>query len=469
MLPGPVCVSLTPTTVEEVFSAPTAGADCLEARLDYLRNPEESTSARWNRLKIPMIATCRGRDRGGRFEGSIDDEMHILERAADNGARFVDIDFRFARPFGRAEVIGSYHNFEETPEDLETLMDKVSESPVAVAKVATMVRSWHDNRRLLKLLDRPWGKPIVVIGMGAMGQITRIVGPARGSALTYTSNGLESAPGQVSLEELLGTYRFPSVTGSTGLIGIIGNPLGHSRSPALHNRAFDAEGLDCVYLKLPVDSIPDFLENAVDIGIRGFSVTIPHKVQVMEHLDQVSPAAEQAGAVNTVVRQNGRWVGDNTDVHGITKSIEGLDLQGKHVVVLGTGGGARAAVAALGSVRRVTLLSRQPDRVTAVWPREVDVDRLENVADYDPYLLINATPIGMDPEVNRAPISGQIRADVVFDMVYNPAETLLLRQAAEQGKKTIPGTTMFLAQAARQFEIWTGRPAPETVFRTVPS
>ncbi len=464
MLPGPVCVSLTPTTVEEVFSAPPPGADCLEVRLDYLRNPEESTSARWSRLPIPVIATCRGRDRGGRFEGSIEDEIRILERAVSNGARFVDIDFRFARPFGKAEVIGSHHDFGKTPENLETLMDEVSRSPGAVAKLATMVRSWNDNRRLLELLNRNWGKPVIVIGMGPMGQITRIVGPSRGSALTYTASGPGSAPGQVSLEELVGTYRFPKVHGSTSLIGIIGKPLGHSRSPVLHNQAFEDVGLDFVYLKLPVDSVADFFENANEIGIRGFSVTIPHKVDVIEHLDQLSPAAEQAGAVNTVVRDNGRWVGDNTDVHGIAQSLSGFNPRGKHVVILGTGGAARAAVTALGSAARITLLSRDPDRVPATWPRGVDVGRLENVADYAADLLINATPIGMAPNVNQAPMSGRIRADVVFDMVYNPARTLLLREAATQGKKTIAGTTMFLAQAAKQFEIWTGRRAPETIF-----
>jgi 3-dehydroquinate dehydratase/shikimate dehydrogenase len=469
MLPGPVCVSLTPTTVDEVFSGQHAGADCLEVRLDYLRNPEESASAQWSRLPVPVIATCRGRERGGRFEGSIDDEIRILERAVDNGARMVDIDFRFARSFGKAEVIGSYHDFDKTPDDLETLMEEVAESPGSIAKVATMVRSWNDNRRLLELLNRRWGKPIVVIGMGAMGQITRIVGPSRGSALTYTASGRESAPGQVSLEELLHTYGFERVTGSTKLIGIIGNPLGHTQSPALHNRAFESVGLDSVYLKLPVDSVAEFFENADDIGIRGFSVTIPHKVQVIEHLDRLSPAAAQSGAVNTVVREHGSWVGDNTDVHGIRKALEGFDPLGKHVVILGTGGAARAAVTALGRAATITLLSRNPDRIAANWPRNVDVKPLATVADYTADLLINATPIGMAPEVDRSPISGQIQADVVFDMVYNPAQTMLLREAARQGKKTITGTTMFLAQAARQFEIWTGCPAPEAVFRTMPS
>ena len=215
MLPGPICVSLTPRRVEEIFSTDLDGADCVEARLDYLEDPEESIHTRWDSLKVPMIATCRGRDRGGMFDGSIDDELRILDRAVNNGARFVDVDYRLARPFDGAEVIGSFHSFEETPQDLEGLMETVCQSSVSVAKVATMVRSWGDNRRLLELLGKSWPKPVVVVGMGEMGQLTRIVGPLRGSALTYASSGRRSASGQLSLEEVGKTYRLGKLSGAT--------------------------------------------------------------------------------------------------------------------------------------------------------------------------------------------------------------------------------------------------------------
>ena len=467
MLPGPLCAALTPSRVADLFAAPVAGADCVEVRLDYLEVPAESAQVRWDDLPVPGIATCRGKEQGGRFEGSIEDELQLLERAVENGARFVDIDYRFVRPFDGAEAIGSYHNFERTPEDLEDLLGRVCQTSAQVAKIATMVHSWSDNRRLLALLDRSWPKPVIVIGMGGMGQITRVVGPSRGSALTYASSGTPSAPGQLSVEDLLDTYRFRQVGSETRLIGIVGNPVGHSRSPELHNRAFDDAGLDFVYLKFPVDDVADFTKNAEQLGIVGFSVTIPHKVAIMRYLDGVTKEAAAVGAVNTVYRSNGRWMGDNTDVHGIREALKGFDVKGSNVVILGTGGAARAAVATLDHAGSVTLLSRTKPPGRVEWSRPVNVDRIENYGTYDEDLLINATPVGMTPHAEDSPLSDSIHAEVVFDMVYNPPVTRLLREAEEQGRTTIAGTSMFVAQAARQFEIWTGHPASTEVFSKV--
>jgi len=464
MFPGPICVSLIPKNVAEVFHPVTEGADCIEVRLDYLDNPAASDRIQWRDLPAPVIATCRGRDQGGRFAGSIDDEMRILERAVQNGARWVDVDYRFARQFGPAKVIGSYHDFESTPENLEGLLDAVCQSPVAVAKIATFVRTWSDNRRLLELLEKSWPKPVIVIGMGPMGQITRIIGPSRGSALTYTGVGAGSAPGQLTLRDLIDTYRFREIGRSTQLIGIVGNPVDHSRSPLLHNSAFQAAGLDYVYMKFPVERVDDFFDNAGPIGISGFSVTIPHKVTVLPYLEQVSAEARAVGAVNTVYRDEDQWKGDNTDVHGIREALKGFDARGKKVVVLGTGGAARAAVAALDSAESVTVLSRTREAGTLDWSRQVQVDRLENCSSYETDLLVNATPVGMTPDIESTPVSGPIHAKLVFDMVYNPPQTRLLRDAGAQGKQVVRGTAMFVAQAARQFEIWTGKPAPESVY-----
>ena len=464
MFPGSVCISLTPKAVAEVVASATDGADCVEVRLDYLDDPEASREIRWGDLPVPAIATCRGRAEGGLFGGSRDDQLRILEQAVRNGARWVDVDYRFARQFSSAGVISSYHDFNSTPEDLRGLLDAVCQSPASVAKIATSVRTWSDNRRLLDLLDEPWPRPVIVIGMGALGQITRIVGPCRGSALTYASVGQPSAPGQLGLQELLDTYRFREIAPSTRLIGIVGNPVGHSRSPALHNKAFQVTGLDYVYMKFPVESVDDFFRNAERIGIEGFSVTIPHKVEVMRYLDDVTPEASAVGAVNTVYRDEGRWKGDNTDVYGVREALKGFDVRGKKVIVLGTGGAARAAVAALESAESVTVLSRTMEARTLDWSRPVNVDRLENYSGHEEDLLVNATPVGMTPDIDAMPIRGTIHADLVFDMIYSPGQTHLLSEATRQGKQVVTGTEMFVSQAARQFEIWTGQPAPEPVF-----
>jgi 3-dehydroquinate dehydratase / shikimate dehydrogenase len=448
---GALCVSLTPRSLQEVFSSDLTGADCAEVRLDYLEKPQESVHARWDRLPLPVIATCRGKERGGRFEGSIEEEIRIIQSAAQNGAEFVDIDYRSAKSFEGAQVIASFHDFGATPANIDAVVDNACAGPGQIAKVATFVNSWTDNSRLFSLLSRRWPKPVIVVGMGEIGQITRVIGPSRGSFLTYAASTNASAPGQLSLGEMLDMYRFRRIKSSTKVIGIIGLPVEHSLSPNIHNRAFAASGLDFVYLKFPVPDVKNFFDNARTIGIEGFSVTIPHKRTVIPFLDEVSAEARDAGAANTVSLRNGQWIGDNTDVHGVRAALAsaGLDVTGKTVVILGAGGAAKAAQAALSGAKKVTMLPRR---------------EIAETPSYQCDLLINATAVGMFPAVDASPINGPIPAEAVFDMVYNPPITRLLRSARDQGKTVIRGTTMFLAQAARQFEIWTGHRAPSEIF-----
>jgi 3-dehydroquinate dehydratase/shikimate dehydrogenase len=331
-------------------------------------------------------------------------------------------------------------------------MDRVCATPGQIAKIATMVNSWSDNRRLLDLLSQKWPKPVIVAGMGDIGQITRVIGPARGSFLSYAGLAANaSAPGQLTLLEMKDVYRFRSVRPTTKLLGIVGYPVGHSLSPNIHNRAFDSVGLDFVYLKFPAPDVKDFFENARVIGIEGFSVTIPHKTAIIPFLDELTLEAREAGAVNTVSLRDEKWIGDNTDVRGVRAALEsaGFDPLDKTIVILGAGGASKAAVAALKGAKSVTVLSR----------REVP-----EASNHRCDLLINATPVGMFPYVDVSPVRGLIPANVVLDMVYNPPITRLLRSAREQGKTVIQGTTMFLAQAARQFEIWTGHHAPSEIF-----
>jgi len=446
-----LCVSLTPETLDDVFTADISRADCVEVRLDYLKNPQESTTARWDRLPLPVIATCRGKDRGGLFTGSIEEETRILDDAAKNGARFIDIDYRFVKKFGNAEVIASYHDFTETPVDLDSIIGRACATSADIAKVATYVNSWADNRRLLDLLARDRQKPIIVIGMGEIGQITRVVGMSRGSFLTYAATDRAAAPGQLDLREMLDVYRVHRIRRDTKLLGVLGNPVRHSLSPVLHNRAFNALDLNFAYLKLPATDLRDFFDSTSAIGIEGFSVTIPHKTAVIDFLNAESLEALEAGAVNTLYRRNGKWFGENTDVQGVRAALASASFNpiGKTIVIMGAGGAAKAAQAALRRAKSVTVLTRR---------------QLAEASDISCDLLINATPIGMWPNVDESPIEGPISANAVFDMVYNPPVTRFLRSAADQGKTVIQGTAMFLAQAARQFEIWTGHPAPAEIF-----
>jgi 3-dehydroquinate dehydratase/shikimate dehydrogenase len=259
---------------------------------------------------LPVIATCRGKERGGRFEGTIEEEIGILQSAVQNGAQFVDIDYRSAKSFSGARVIASFHDFDSTPADINTVVDNACGGSGDVVKVATFVNSWTDNRRLLSLLSHRWSKPVVVTGMGEIGQITRVIGPSRGSFLTYAASTHTSAPGQLSLGEMLDVYRFRHVRSSTKIIGAIGWPVADSICPGIQNNAFAALGLDFVYLKFPVPDVKDFFDNARAIGIQGFSVTIPHQTAVIPFLDELTAAAREAGTVNTVSSCDGKWIGD---------------------------------------------------------------------------------------------------------------------------------------------------------------
>ena len=449
---GALCVALTPSNLDEVFSADLSGADCIEIRLDYLKNPRESVLVRWDKLPIPVIATCRRKELGGQFNGTIQEEIKILQYAVENGAQLVDIDYRFAQSMAGADVIASLHDFARTPPELDSLMDQICASPGQIAKIATMINSWSDNRRLLGLLSRRWPKPVIVAGMGDLGQMTRVTGPSRGSFLSYAGLAANaSAPGQLTVQDMNHVYQFRRANRTTKLIGIVGYPVGHSLSPNIHNRAFQKENLDFIYLKFPTPDVKDFFDNARELGIAGFSVTIPHKTAVIPFLDEVSPAALEIGAVNTVTLREGKWIGDNTDVYGVEAAIAsvGFDPSNKTVVILGAGGASKAAVAALKSAKKVEVLSRRD---------------IPNASNFACDLLINATPIGMFPMVDMTPVTGPIPGNVVFDMVYNPPVTRLLRSATDQGKTVIQGTTMFLAQAARQFEFWTGHRAPSEIF-----
>ena len=451
MRSGGLCASLTADSLDDLFSQDVLGADYVEVRLDYLKQPQQAEHARWDRFPVPVIATCRGVDRGGRFPGSISEEYKILDTAVANGAKFVDIDYQYVRKFGSAEVIASYHNFDHTPPDLESIIEQACATSAQIAKVATHVNRWADNRRIFDALSRTREKPLIATGMGETGQITRIAGPSRGSFLSYAFSSKESAPGQISLKEMLDIYKFRRVTRSTKLLGVLGMPVAHSKSPVLHNRAFEKADLDFVYMKFPANDLDDFIENAPHCGVEGFSVTIPHKVAILPFLKRLGPEASMIGAVNTVSRGPDGWVGDNTDIYGARAALRsaGFKPAGMKVIILGRGGGAKAAEAAVEGAAQVIRLSRADDMKS-------------NTFDCD--LLINATPVGMYPNVDESLAEGPIAASVVFDMVYNPPMTKLLRDAQSQGKTIIQGGIMLAAQAARQFEIWTGKPAPAGVY-----
>jgi len=306
--------------------------------------------------------------------------------------------------------------------------------------------------------------------MGEAGFPTRVLAPAWGGLFTYAAPNASdgTASGQVSARVLRHLYRTEKFTRAAKIYGVIADPVRHSISPAVHNRAFQSHRLDAVYLPFLVQSpqLKDFFTLAESLPIAGFSVTIPHKQRIMRYLDVVDPLARRIGAVNTVWKKAGKWRGANTDADAVTVPLaRKLRLSKSSVLVVGNGGAARSAAYALvGSGAKVSIVGRNPDRVRSL-ARACGAESLlrEQVNGRKFDALVHATPLGMFPHPEACFFSDALPASLVFDMVYNPLETTLLRHAASQGLTVISGLQMFLEQATRQFEIWTGAPAPRAV------
>jgi len=482
-----ICIALglpdVPTLLDHARHEAAAGETFLEFRLDYLEKPRAGAEAIRTFLDdFPdtlILATCRRHQNHGKFNGSIDDQLAVLDLAVRHGAQAVDVEIETAEPAaerlaqfrGRAVVIVSYHNYEATP-PLDTVVKRVMRVSADVYKIVTMARKPSDNMRVLaaaKVLPR---QQITVLAMGEMGFPTRVLAPVFGAAFTYAAPMYAegTAAGQVSARSLRSLYRVEKLSRTAKIYGVIADPIRHSISPAVHNRAFQSRRLNSVYLPFLVSpaNLRDFFLLADKLPLAGFSVTIPHKQKIIRYLDAVDPLARRIGAVNTVWRRAGKWRGTNTDAAGVTEPLSRLMRLGKSsVLIVGNGGAARSAACALADAgARIALVGRNPDRVRAL-AKLCGAEALarEQVEGRHFDALVHATPLGMFPHVNECFFNGHIPADVVFDMVYNPIETVLIQHARSQGKTVVPGIDMFIEQAVRQFELWTGDSAPRSVMQ----
>ncbi|MBI4874893.1 MAG: shikimate dehydrogenase [Acidobacteria bacterium] len=458
-----------------------SGERFLEFRLDYLPRPEEGVAAIRDflaaRPDVSVLATCRRHQNQGRFNGSIEEQLRLLDAAVEAGARGVDVEIESAENAvakldvlrGRAMLILSYHNFEGTPA-VEAVLKRMMRIPADAYKLVTTARKPSDNGRILALARTHAREHVIVLAMGEMGLPTRVLSPACGGLYTYAApNAAEgTASGQVSARTLRGTYRIDRFTRHAKIYGVIADPVRHSISPAVQNRAFQSRRIDAVYLPLLTHAgqLKDLISFGEKLPLAGFSVTIPHKQKIMRYLAAIDPLARRIGAVNTVWRKAGKWRGTNTDAAGVTRPLATrLRLAKAQVLLIGNGGAARAAAFALGDAgSRLFITGRNPDRVRALAKACGAEPLLESqLAGRHFDALVHATPVGMFPHAGECYFPGEIPAGVVFDMVYNPLETVLCRRAAEQGKTVIPGLEMFLEQASAQFEIWTGESAPRAV------
>lgn len=458
-----------------------AGERFLEFRLDYLPSPEVGLEViRAFLREFPdcwVLATCRRHQNHGRFNGSIDEQLHLLTGAIEAGARAIDIEIETAelvRPRireleGRALVVVSYHNYEGTPA-MDPVMRRMLKVPADAYKVVTTARKPSDNLRVLSL-SRSFAKtPMVMLAMTETGFPSRVLSVVMGGLYTYaTPSAAEgTAAGQVCARQMRQMYRAEKLSKNCKLFGVIADPVRHSISPAVHNRALQAKRLDGLYLPFLVAplQLKDFFGFAEKLPLQGFSVTIPHKQRVIRYLDAVDPLSKRIGAVNTVWRKAGKWRGTNTDAAGVRVPLEKrVRVGGKSVLVVGNGGAARSAAFTLADAgAQVSITGRNPDRVRALAKACGGTPIAPEAAEQGSFeILVHATSVGMWPHGDECFFHERIPGELVFDLVYTPHRTRLIEMAEAQGRTTICGIEMFVEQALQQFELFTGESGPRAV------
>jgi len=493
----PVCSGAAAALAGDLAHAANTGADAIEIRLDCL--PQSELDQHWPVIKAalqgvdrPIIVTLRSTEEGGRreMEFSERERFWTLQGHSLKPALF-DIELDMVQHLVQnpppswdwEQVICSHHDFEGVPDQLERLYERLASTPARILKIAVQAHDLTDCLAVFDLLDRAHhdGRQLIAIAMGTSGLATRILGPSRGSFLTYGASAAErgTAPGQATAGELSEVYRIHQIDRSTEIAGLVGLPVGHSVSPHLHNSAFEAMGMNSVYLPFEVRDVSEFMRRMVDTRtrtldwrLRGLSVTAPHKSAVINYLDWIEPAAQEIGAVNTIVVEDDGLRGYNTDAMAVLRpAIEMLGpLRDARCAVIGAGGAASATLWSLKNEgARATLFARDEVKGRALAEKfDAKFVRLDGSQFSGFDLVINATPVGTHGEFADLTVAtaDQLHgARLAYDLVYNPEETRFMREARAAGCRTMGGLTMLVSQAAEQFRLWTAREPPIEVMR----
>jgi 3-dehydroquinate dehydratase/shikimate dehydrogenase len=492
--PGKLCVAIQAGSAAEMVEravAALADTKFIEFRLDSLAKPVEALPALKEFLSahrdVTAIATCRRKHFGGHFVRSLSEELEVLLTAAEAGCQIVDLEVESAeeaKPAALAKfreglkttgtaLLVSFHDFTRT-KGLEQAAERIEAFAPDFVKVVSTAKSLADNLAVLRLIEeRSLFAQVVGIAMGEEGLVSRVLGPRAGAAFTFASfsDGAETAPGQVTARVLRDLYRVEQLDQATRIYGVAGNPIAHSLSPLMQNTAFRKENVNAILLPLKVRALSDLLTLARELPLAGLAVTMPLKQEILPHLanpvaGKSVPLTTKIGACNTLrIGADGKIVGFNTDVDGVVRPLEKrLKLKGARIVVLGAGGAARAAVFGLVDKGAEVFIVNRTQETAMALAREAKAKVLkhEQFAKSRFDVLINSTPCGMTGSKQALPIKeNELNAGLVFDMVYNPLETPLLKLAVSRGIPVITGLEMFVQQGARQFEIWTGKPAPE--------
>ena len=457
-----VVETVTADTMAELRAARDRAtrADLVELRLDGIRDLDVSGALQG--CERPVIATCRPVWEGGRFDGGEVERLKILSRACALGADYVDVEWRAdwrAVRVANSRLVLSHHDFDGLPSDLDERARAMRQSGAAVIKIAVTAAALGDCLTLKEAIDVDG--PRVLIAMGMPGQLTRAWPAWFGSCWSY---GGSAAPGQLGVDDLIDVYRVRETSGATEAYALFGAPLCHSASPRIHNAAFAQHERDAVYVPLESPDADEALRVADAIGVRGASVTAPHKRAMFDRSRPADDFSRDLGAVNTLRRAGKGWEGRNFDVVGFLAPLDrrSVSVRKRRAVVLGAGGAARAVAWSLKShgARVEICARRRPQAEELAQSLGVGVVDWPPAAGWD--VLVNTTPVGTWPRTENAPIEPDLLGDahgrIVYDLVYNPRETTLMRWAREAGAEVIGGMEMLIEQAYAQQRWWAEEP-----------
>ncbi|GLT60535.1 hypothetical protein SLA2020_332970 [Shorea laevis] len=502
--PTLLCTPLMGTTIDQMLiemqKAKTIGADIVEIRLDCLRNfnPRQDLQTLIKQSPLPTLVTYRPIWEGGQYEGDEAKRQGALKLAMEFGANYIDVELEVAHDFinsvsakkpDTCKIIVSSHNFHNTPstEAIGNLVARIQATGADIVKIATTALDITDCARIFQITVHSQ-VPTIGIVMGERGLISRLLCPKFGGYLTYGAleAGAISAPGQPTAKDLLDLYNFRLIRPDTKVYGIIGKPVGHSKSPLLFNAAFKSVGLNAVYVHFLVDDVEKFFNTYSSTDFAGCSCTIPHKEAALKCMNDIDPIAKKIGAINNIVRRpDGKLIAFNTDYIGAISAIEdglrGLNgaipsgsspLAGKLFVVLGAGGAGKSlAYGAAQKGARVVVANRTFERAKEladkVGGKAMTLAEVEHFHPEEGMVLANTTSVGMKPKIDDTPLPKHALKHycLVFDAIYTPKDTRLLREAKETGAVIVYGTEMLIRQGFEQYKNFTGLPAPEDLFR----
>jgi 3-dehydroquinate dehydratase/shikimate dehydrogenase len=470
----------------EIQQAAKQGARMIEVRLDFLAKAPD-----YKRLlahkPCELVATLRRPQDGGRWSGSEEAREMQLRQAIVAGFDWVDLETDIADAIGRfknVKRIISYHNMREVPSDLEQIHERMCQQDADVVKLSVRGQDPSDNLRVLALLNNP-AKPTVAHCMGDLGLPSRILGPKFGAPFTYAAFNKERsiAPGLPSFEEMKSVFHYDRIGPATQVFGVVGDPVAHSLGPLVHNATFHSLRIDSVYVpfRVPRGHLEGFLMEFDGLPVRGYSVTIPHKEAAAALAKHKDKSVTLTQAANTLLRVGDGFSASNTDYQAIVDSLlanmpptqDGSPptLQSRTVLLVGAGGVARAIAHALHREGALLIIANRTTGRAQKLAEEVGCRFLDWAARHSvtSEILINATSVGMHPAVDDSPIHHSYLKPglVVFDSIYTPETTLLLKEAKTRGCHVISGVDLFVRQAALQFKLFTGQEAPLEFMRTV--